>query len=80
MDQMIVCLRRESLAGVSMMSHESKRVYEMKKPKLSAKLCKICGDIIARTRRVAREWERIQYCSAVCRRMASAQKRVAAAS
>jgi hypothetical protein len=52
----------------------------MKKPNLPAKLCKVCGDMIARTRRVAREWERIQYCSAVCRRMASAQERIAAAS
>jgi hypothetical protein len=62
------------------MSHGAKKIYEMKRPNLPAKLCKVCGDMIARTRRVAREWERIQYCSAVCRRMASAQERIAAAS
>ena len=62
------------------MSYGRKKVYEMKRPNLPAKLCKVCGDMIAKTRRVAREWERIQYCSAVCRRMASAQERIAAAS
>jgi hypothetical protein len=80
MDQMIVCLVHGSLAGVRTMSHGAKKIYEMKKPHLPAKLCKVCGDMIARTRRVAREWERIQYCSAVCRRMATAQERIAAAS
>jgi hypothetical protein len=62
------------------MSYGTKNIYEMKKPSLPAKLCKVCGDMIAKTRRVAREWERIQYCSAVCRRMASAHERIAAAS
>ena len=62
------------------MSYGTKKVYEMKRPNLPAKLCKVCGDMIAKTRRVAQEWERIQYCSAVCRRMASAQERIAAAS
>jgi hypothetical protein len=62
------------------MSHGTKKVYEMKRANLPAKLCTVCGDMIAKTRRVAREWERIQYCSAVCRRMASAQERIAAAS
>jgi hypothetical protein len=62
------------------MSNGSNRVYEMKKPNLPAKLCRFCGDMIARTRRVAREWERIEYCSAVCRRMGSAQHRIVAAS
>jgi hypothetical protein len=63
------------------MSNAPKRIYEMKKPNLApAKLCKACGDMIARTRRVAREWERIQYCSAVCRRMGSAQQRMVPAS
>ncbi len=62
------------------MANGPKRIYEMRKPNLSAKVCKVCGDMIARTRRVAREWERIQYCSAVCRRMGSAQQRIVAAS
>jgi len=62
------------------MSYGTKKVYEMNRPNLPAKLCKVCGDMIAKTRRVAQEWERIQYCSAVCRRMASAQERIAAAS
>ncbi len=62
------------------MSSGTKKIYEMKKPNLPAKLCKVCGDMIAKTRRVAREWDRIQYCSAVCRRMASVEERIAAAS
>lgn len=62
------------------MSNGPKRIYEMKRPNLPAKLCKVCGDVIARTRRVAREWERVQYCSAVCRRMGSARQRIASAS
>ncbi len=46
------------------MSYGTKNVYEMKKPNLPAKLCKVCGDMIAKTRRVAREWDRIHAGSA----------------
>jgi len=62
------------------MSDGPKKIYEISRANLPAKLCKVCGDVIARTRRVAREWERIQYCSAVCRRTGSAEQRIAAAS
>jgi hypothetical protein len=57
-----------------------KRIYEIRKPDLPAKVCEVCGDRIAATRRVAREWARIHYCSAVCRRTGSEQGRLAAAS
>ncbi|HZE26058.1 MAG TPA: DUF2256 domain-containing protein [Terriglobales bacterium] len=52
----------------------------MKKPSLPAKVCKVCGDVIACTRRAARDWERIEYCNAACRRRGAAQRRIAAAS
>ena len=56
---------------------QPRKVVEMKKTSFPAKLCKVCGAVIARTRRAARDWERIQYCSAVCRRTGVAQERAA---
>jgi hypothetical protein len=40
-------------------------------------VCRVCGDAIARTRRAAHEWDHIQYCSAVCRRIGVVQERTA---
>jgi hypothetical protein len=54
--------------------------HGLKKESLPAKVCKVCGDGIARTRRAARDWERLQYCSAVCRRMGVVHERIAQAS
>ena len=51
-----------------------------RKPSLSEKVCKVCGDVIERTRRAARDWEQIEYCSAACRRSGVAQSRMATAS
>jgi hypothetical protein len=59
------------------MSDQSKKVVEMKKASLPVKVCKVCGDAIARTRRAATDWEHIQYCSAVCRRIGVVQQRTA---
>ena len=59
------------------MPDETKKVVEMKKASFPAKVCKVCGDAIARTRRVATDWEHIQYCSAVCRRIGVVQERIA---
>jgi len=58
----------------------SRESYPLKKPSLPAKVCKVCGDVIACTRRAARDWERIEYCNAACRRRGAAQRRIAAAS
>jgi hypothetical protein len=38
-----------------------------------AKVCQVCGAMIPVTRRTARNWEQIQFCSAVCRRNRGAQ-------
>jgi hypothetical protein len=57
-----------------------RKIYEIRKANLPDKQCRVCGHVIERTRRVAQEWERIQYCSAVCRRTGSTQQRIAAAS
>jgi len=54
--------------------------HGMRKESLPARVCKVCGDGIARTRRAARDWERIEYCSAVCRRMGVVHERIAQAS
>lgn len=62
------------------MSNGPKKIYAITKATLPDKLCRVCGHVIERTRRVAREWERIQYCSAACRRTGSARQRIAAAS
>jgi hypothetical protein len=48
------------------MSDKKVLAFEMKR--VPSKLCEVCGDVIAFTRRTARDWEKIQYCSAVCRR------------
>jgi hypothetical protein len=39
-----------------------------KKSSSPAKVCPVCGDLIPLTRRAARDWDQIQFCSAVCRR------------
>jgi len=63
------------------MEETSGKIVEMpKKASLSSKVCKVCGDVIERTRRAARDWEKIQYCSAACRRTGVAQNRMATAS
>jgi len=61
------------------MSDGRRNIYEIRRTKRPAKLCRVCGDVIERTRRVAREWERVQYCSAVCRRTGSAQQQIVVA-
>jgi hypothetical protein len=63
--------------GVRTMTDEPKRIVEMKKVSLPMKVCRVCGDVIARTRRAARDWDHIQYCSAVCRRRGVVQQRAA---
>jgi hypothetical protein len=64
--------------SVRTMSDEStNKVVEMRKGSIPAKVCKVCGGTIAWTRRAASEWEHIQYCSAVCRRIGVVQQRVA---
>jgi hypothetical protein len=35
---------------------------------MRVKVCRVCGDLIPMTRRAARDWEQIQFCSAACRR------------
>jgi hypothetical protein len=62
------------------MSEKTEGIHLIRKESRPAKACKVCGDVIARTRRAARDWEQIQYCSAVCRRVGVAHERVAAAS
>lgn len=62
------------------MSKHLDGIHVVKKESQAAKPCKVCGDTILRTRRVARDWDQIQYCSAVCRRMDSTHERIAAAS
>jgi len=59
------------------MADEPRKIVEMKKTSLPAKVCKVCGDVIERSRRAARDWDRIRYCSAVCRRMGVVQERTA---
>ena len=46
----------------------------------SAKVCAVCGEMIALTRRAAKDWDHIRYCSAVCRRIGMVQRRMAKAS
>jgi hypothetical protein len=36
--------------------------------------CKVCGDLIEFSRRAARAWNSIEFCSAACRRMSSTTK------
>ena len=62
------------------MADKSEGIHVVKKESLPAKVCRVCGDVIERTRRAARDWDRIQYCSAVCRRMGTAYERMAEAS
>jgi hypothetical protein len=58
---------------------ESKdKISALKRGPVAAKVCKICGDVIAFTRRTARDWEKIQYCSAVCRRTGVSHRMAAA--
>ena len=59
------------------MPDETKKVVEMKKASFPAKVCKVCGDAIAWTRRAAHDWDHLQYCSAVCRRIGVVQERAA---
>jgi hypothetical protein len=56
------------------------KVLPLKKESVAAKVCKVCGEMIAFTRRTARDWEKIQYCSAVCRRTGVSHQRMAEAS
>jgi hypothetical protein len=65
----------------SEMSNKSVRIDEgRKKANISAKACRVCGEAIEYTRRAARDWDHIEYCSAVCRRTGTANMRLAAAS
>jgi hypothetical protein len=36
--------------------------------------CKVCGDLIEFSRRAARVWSSIEFCSAACRRMSVSSK------
>jgi hypothetical protein len=47
---------------------------------LPAKVCAVCGEMIALTRRAAKDWDHVRYCSAVCRRIGIVQRRMAKAS
>jgi hypothetical protein len=63
------------------MSNEPVRIDEgRKKANTAAKTCRVCGEAIQYTRRAARDWDRIEYCSAVCRRTGLTHRRIAAAS
>jgi hypothetical protein len=61
------------------MESQPEGIHVVKKESLPAKVCKVCGEMIERTRRAKPDWNQIQYCSAVCRRMGVAYERVAAA-
>jgi hypothetical protein len=63
------------------MSSKPVRIDEgRKKANAAAKTCRVCGEAIEYTRRAARDWDRIEYCSAVCRRMRGSNGQIAAAS
>jgi len=51
-----------------------------KKGNPRVKVCQICGKMFPMTRRAARDWEKIQFCSAVCRRNRRLRPRSAEAS
>jgi hypothetical protein len=44
------------------------------------KECQVCGELIPMTRRTARDWEQIQFCSAACRRNGHVPSPIAKAS
>jgi len=56
------------------------RVVALRRGHPTTKLCQVCGEPIEFNRRTAREWEKVQYCSAVCRRNRHTAKRMPAAS
>ena len=63
------------------MVNEPVRIDEgRKKANVTAKTCRVCGELIQYTRRAARDWDRIEYCSAVCRRTGVSNRPSAAAS
>ncbi len=80
-DESFIDLRKIFRSKAGTMEDTSGKIVEMpKKTSLSSKVCKVCGDVIERTRRAARDWEKIHYCSAACRRTGVAHKRMATAS
>jgi len=46
----------------------SNKIGASRRAQPAAKPCKTCGVPIECNRRTAREWDQVQYCSAVCRR------------
>jgi hypothetical protein len=54
--------------------------FFLQKSNSPVKVCQVCGDMIPMTRRAARDWEQIQFCSAVCRRSNRLQQPQAKAS
>jgi hypothetical protein len=56
------------------------KIVALKRGSLPAKACKVCGESIEFTRRTARDWEAIKYCSAVCRRNRTTPQRMPMAS
>jgi len=62
------------------MSESSNRVLALKRRRSAVKVCKVCGETIEFSRRTAREWEKVEFCSAVCRRNRHAAERLSAAS
>jgi hypothetical protein len=45
-------------------------------PMTPKKACELCGKPIIRRRLQARDWERIQHCSAACRRLSRDRMRI----
>jgi hypothetical protein len=54
--------------------------FPSRKDNMRVKVCRVCGDLIPMTRRAARDWEQIQFCSAACRRNRSLEPPQAKAS
>jgi hypothetical protein len=57
----------------------STQLLALKQRSAAVKACKVCGECIEFNRRTAREWEKVEYCSAVCRRNRRMAARIPAA-
>jgi hypothetical protein len=62
------------------MSESSNKVVTLRVRNGAAKVCKVCGQPIEFNRRTARQWDEVQYCTAVCRRNRHTSKCMPAAS
>jgi len=56
------------------------KIVTLRRGKATTRLCTVCGDPIEFNRRTARDWEKVQYCSAVCRRNRHTSENMRAAS